>query len=52
LYEGRDLEPTTDLRSVFKAVLAEHLLLSESIIETSVFPDSPGARPLVGIVKT
>ena len=52
LYEGRDLMPTTDLRSVFKAVLAEHLLLPESFIEESVFPDSTSARPLSSIVKT
>jgi uncharacterized protein (DUF1501 family) len=52
LYEGRDLMPTTDLRSVFKSLLAEHLLLSESFIEESVFPDSAGARLLSGIIKT
>ena len=52
LYEGRDLMPTTDLRSVFKGVLAEHLLLRESFIEESVFPDSSGARLLDGIVKS
>ena len=29
LYEGPDLYPTTDLRSVFKGVLADHLPISE-----------------------
>ena len=30
LYDGRDLRPTTDLRSVFKGVLAEHLARLEA----------------------
>src|SRR5882762_2132476 len=33
LYQGRDLRPTTDLRSVLKGVLSEHLLVSSSALE-------------------
>ena len=31
LYEGRDLEPTTDLRGVIKGVMADHLGLSAAV---------------------
>jgi len=51
LYQSRDLRPTTDLRSVFKGVLASHLRVSESALEATVFPDSRGAQPLEGLVK-
>ncbi len=52
LYEGRDLYPTTDIRSLFKSVLAEHLLLPEAFIEREVFPDSASAPPLPGLIRT
>jgi uncharacterized protein (DUF1501 family) len=51
LYQQRDLKPTLDLRSVFKGVLASHLGASEASLETTVFPDSRGARPLEGLVR-
>jgi len=51
LYEGRDLKPTTDLRSLFKGVLGEHLLLPESYLEREVFPDSRTVRPLRDIIR-
>ncbi len=40
LYQGRDLYPTTDIRSVFKGVMVEHLQLQESFLDRSVFPDA------------
>jgi uncharacterized protein (DUF1501 family) len=49
LHEGRDLRPTLDLRSLFKAVLTAQLGLSESALETEVFPDSRTAKPLEGL---
>jgi uncharacterized protein (DUF1501 family) len=52
LYEGRDLAPTLDLRSVLKAVLQEHLLVPSRELERTVFPDSTAARPLRGLVRT
>jgi len=45
LYQGRDLKPTADLRSVLKGVLSEHLLVASSALESSVFPNSSEARP-------
>jgi uncharacterized protein (DUF1501 family) len=51
LYEGRDLKPTTDLRSVFKGVLREHLGAQDAELETHVFPDSRAAKPIEGLVR-
>ncbi len=50
LHEGRDLKPTTDLRSVIKGLLAEHLGLGANVLAASVFPESRSARPLTGLV--
>jgi uncharacterized protein (DUF1501 family) len=52
LYEGRDLAPTLDLRSVLKGLLQEHLLVPPREIERTVFPDSTAARPLRGLLRT
>ena len=52
LYEDRDLAPTTDLRSLFKSVLIEHLGVPARHIEQDVFPDSARARPLRDLVST
>lgn len=52
LYQGRDLMPTTETRSVFKGILAEHLLLPENYIEREVFPGSISVKPLRDIVRT
>ncbi|MBL8327276.1 MAG: DUF1501 domain-containing protein [Rubrivivax sp.] len=45
-HEGRDLRITTDLRSVFKGLLAQHLQIPTARLEREVFPDSASARPL------
>ena len=50
LYQGRDLAPTTDLRSVMKTVLRDHMQVPQRLIEQSVFPESAGARFLPGLV--
>ena len=52
LFEGRDLYPTADTRSLFKGVLADHLLLNDAFIESEVFPDSSAAAPLQGLIRT
>ena len=52
LYEGRDLFPTTDVRSLFKGILAEHFLLPDNYLESTVFPDSRAAKPLRDIIRT
>jgi uncharacterized protein (DUF1501 family) len=50
LYEGRDLKPTTDLRSVLKGLLKDHLRVEESVLASSVFPGSAEVKPTVGLV--
>ncbi len=53
LFEGRDLYPTTDLRSVFKGLLQDHLGVASSIVESSVFPSSSTAAPAMpGLIKS
>ncbi len=51
LYEGRDLRTTTDMRSIFKTVVANHLAVSESAIESRLFPDSRAIRAMDGLLK-
>jgi len=51
LYQGRDLRPTLDLRSVLKGVLAEHLHVSAGALEDRVFPDSAAAKPVEGLMR-
>jgi uncharacterized protein (DUF1501 family) len=51
LYQGRDLRPTLDLRSICKGVLAAHLGARASDLEARVFPDSSAARPLDGLIR-
>jgi len=51
LYAGRDLMPTTDTRSLFKSVLAEHLDIPDSFIDSTVFPDSAAARPIRDLIR-
>jgi uncharacterized protein (DUF1501 family) len=50
LYEGRDLKPTADLRSVLKGVLRDHLGLSEVVLNDTVFPDSNAVKPMPGLI--
>jgi uncharacterized protein (DUF1501 family) len=51
LFQGRDLAPTLDLRSVLKGLLAEHVGVPAPALEKSVFPDSRGARALRGLLR-
>lgn len=43
LFEGRDLAPTTDLRSVFKTVLNRQLGIDRQTLDTRIFPNSTQA---------
>jgi uncharacterized protein (DUF1501 family) len=43
--QGRDLYLTTDIRSVFKGILAEHLGVPAEYLEREVFPYS-GSAPI------
>jgi uncharacterized protein (DUF1501 family) len=51
LFENRDLQPTTDVRSVAKGLLAQHLGLDRAALET-VFPGSALAPPMRGLLRT
>jgi len=51
LLEQRDLQPTMDLRSLAKGLLLSHLGLSPAALG-SVFPDSEGAAPTTGLLRT
>jgi uncharacterized protein (DUF1501 family) len=50
LYEGRDLNPTLDTRSVLKGAIAATFDLTAAQAER-VFPDSAGARGLYSLMK-
>lgn len=52
LYQNRDVHATTDFRSVFKGVLAAHLGVPESLLESHVFPGSAAAEPLGNLVAS
>lgn len=51
LFEGRDLAPTLDIRSVFKGVLAGHLGVERRTLDGLVFPDSREASPVADLVR-
>ena len=50
LFENRDLQPTADVRSVAKGVLAQHLGLDAAALET-VFPGGSPAPPMRGLLR-
>jgi uncharacterized protein (DUF1501 family) len=52
LYEGSDLTPATDLRSVFKGVLSDHLGVPATILSNTVFPGSTSAPTMANLIKT
>jgi uncharacterized protein (DUF1501 family) len=52
LYQGRDLAPTTDLRSLIKGLLGDHLGVTTAALEQKIFPDSATARPMQGLIRT
>jgi uncharacterized protein (DUF1501 family) len=45
-FDGRDLRITTDLRAVFKGLLADHLQISNRSLNGEVFPGSETVKPL------
>ena len=51
LYEGSDLKPATDLRSIFKGVLRDHLGVPATILSNTVFPSSANAPPMGNLIK-
>lgn len=50
LFEGRDLAPTRDVRSIMKGILRDHLGVPDGALATRIFPDSATVRPLDGMV--
>jgi uncharacterized protein (DUF1501 family) len=53
LLDGSDLRPTTDLRSVYKGVLRDHLGVPATMLESTIFPSSKtAAPPLAHLIKT
>lgn len=51
LQEGRDQPPRTDLRALFKGLLAEHMGVAKPALASAVFPDSGGVAPLSGLIR-
>jgi uncharacterized protein (DUF1501 family) len=45
-FEGRDLRVTTDLRAVFRTVLADHLRVPRAALDADVLPGSAGLPSL------
>lgn len=50
LFESRDTRPSLDMRALFKGVLADHMGLDRTALDTVVFPDSAAVRPVAGLV--
>ena len=51
LREGRDLAPATDLRSLYKGILRDHLGITKADLESRVFPASRAAPAMNGLIK-
>jgi uncharacterized protein (DUF1501 family) len=52
LHQGRDLRPTADLRSIFKAALIDHMGADHAFIEGKVFPESVEAQPIPNLFRS
>lgn len=50
LFQGRDLAPTTDLRSLAKGLLRDHVKLPDQAVARA-FPASEAASPTSGLVR-
>jgi len=48
LYEKRDLFPANDIAAVLKGVMRDHLGISRSALDTSIFPTS--GRAFEGLI--
>lgn len=51
LYQGRDLRPTIDIRSVVKSVLSEHFDIPMSTLDRNIYPGSGGLPVFKRLVK-
>ena len=52
LFENRDLMPTSDMRSMFKGIMSDHLSVPDSLLDNTVFPDSVTARPMRDLIRS
>jgi uncharacterized protein (DUF1501 family) len=52
LYQGRDVQPTTDYRALLKAMLRERMGLDEAFIEDTVFPSSRAVPAMNGLFRS
>jgi uncharacterized protein (DUF1501 family) len=50
--QDRHLRPTTDIRSLFKATLGDHLGLTDSFVENHIFPNSRTIAPLTDLIRS
>ncbi len=50
LFENRDTAPTLDMPGLFKGVLADHMGVDRALLDRKIFPDSPGVKPVAGLV--
>ncbi len=50
LYEGRDLQPTLDMRALFKSALIDHLQIARSRVDNDVFPGSGDIDPIGSLI--
>jgi uncharacterized protein (DUF1501 family) len=51
LQDGRDQSPRTDLRALFKGLLAEHMGVPKAVLDASVFPDSSAVASLPQLIR-
>ncbi len=52
LRDGRDLTPATDLRSLYKGMLRDHLGVTAADLESRVFPASRAAAAMNGLINS
>jgi len=51
LTDGRDQPVKTDLRALFKGLLADHMGVSQAALNATVFPDSGDVAPIKGLIR-
>ena len=52
LYEARDLKPTTELDGLIGGAVAEHFNVDPGRVMPALFPASPKARTVQGMLRT
>ena len=51
LKDGRDQPARTDLRALFKGVLADHMGVSQTALNTTIFPESGNVAAMKGLIR-